>query len=131
MSQRGLYCTLQQMYDMLPEDDAEALRIEGEVLASVGEKLTLKDIMKEHFGMTIEENEEELEDAFDTVLACIAEGPSVFKDPTRAATNGPTDPRASMIKQTYEAYFKQAPLDMNEDGLLCTLHEMDRLSTHP
>ena len=89
--------------------------------------------------MTIEENEEELEDAFDTVRACIAEGPSVFKDPTRAATNGPstqatngpTDPRADMIKMTYEAYFKQAPLDMNEDGLLCTLHELDRLSTHP
>ena len=127
------------MYDMLPEDDAEALRIEGEVLASVGEKLTVKDIMKEHFGMTIEENEEELQDAADTVLACIAEGPSEFKDPTRAATNGPstqatngpTDPRADMIKMTYEAYFKQAPLDMNEDGLLCTLHELDRLSTHP
>ena len=94
------------MYDMLPEDDAEALRIEGEVLASVGEKATVKDIMKEHFGMTIEENEEELEDAYDTVRACLAEGPSVFKDPTRAATSGPSaratkgpiDPRAAMIK---------------------------------
>ena len=139
MSQQGLYCTLQQMYEMLPEDDAEALEIEGAVLASVGEKRTVKEIMEEHFGLTIDKNGEELELAYEAIQACIAEGPSVFKDPTRPATSGPsaraasgpTDPKAAMIKQTFESYFKQAPLDMNEDGLLCTLHEMDRLSTHP
>ena len=94
---------------MLPEDAAEALEIEGALLASVGEKWNVEDIMEEHFGLTVQENEEELGYAYEAIQACIAEGPSVFKDPTRAATNGPpahatsgpTDPKAA-----YEAFFK-------------------------